>query len=126
MKNLAKPIVLLMAFSVFSACVGDVDLNNKNIALERSMSDLKQFKIMIDLYREEIGFYPSILGDLIKRPLDPVISKKWKGPYMIDIKDPWGSDYQYVLFTAGSKPAYEIYSFGPHGKGSAENEWIRG
>jgi general secretion pathway protein G len=89
-------------------------------------SHLRLYKNMIDQYRQDTSVYPASLSDLKDRPSEESIAKKWKGPYMeVEIQDPWGAEYQYVLNPKGSKPPYELYSFGSNGEGAAETEWIR-
>ena len=91
-------------------------------------SHLRLYKNMIDQYRQDTGVYPTSLNDLKERPVEESIAKNWKGPYVEaekEIKDPWGGEYQYFLNPKGSKPPYELYSFGSNGEGSPETEWIR-
>ncbi len=89
-------------------------------------SHLRLYKNQIDQYRQDVGAYPASLNDLKDRPSEESIAKKWKGPYMeAEIQDPWGAEYQYILNPKGTKPPYELYSFGSNGEGSAETEWIR-
>jgi len=71
--------------------------------------------------------YPRNLRDLLKRPADESISSKWQGPYLKKKevpRDPWGNRYVYKL-TSGKEDAYELYSYGPKGRGAPKSEWIR-
>lgn len=89
-------------------------------------ANLRLYKNQIEQYRQDVGAYPASLNDLKDRPSDEATAKKWKGPYMeTEIQDPWGAEYQYILNPKGSKPPFELYSFGSNGEGSAETEWIR-
>jgi len=89
-------------------------------------SHLRLYKNQIDAYRQDVGAYPAALNDLKDRPSEESVARKWKGPYIdMELQDPWGAEYQYVLLPKGSKPPYELYSFGSNGEGSAETEWIR-
>ena len=85
-------------------------------------------------YQAELGKYPAKLKDLIQRPKsgDEKITKKWDGPYgfgegTTEIpEDPWGENFVYKLAQpgSGSKHPYELYSYGPNGKGAPKEERI--
>lgn len=83
-------------------------------------------------YQAELARYPSKLKDLVERPKsgDERVTKKWEGPYGYeegtkDIpEDPWGNKFVYKVAQPGSKRPYELYSYGPNGKGAPKEEWI--
>lgn len=82
-------------------------------------------------YESELTKYPSSLKDLIKRPKsgDERVTKKWDGPYFGDDldempEDAWGNKFVYKLNAPGTKPPYQLYSYGPNGKGAPKEEWI--
>ena len=85
----------------------------------------------ISAYRAQIGEYPKVLEDLIRKPAD-VSANKWKEPFLGDEDNPadevpqdaWGENFVYKLNPKGSKPAYQLYSWGPNGENSPENEWV--
>ncbi len=87
---------------------------------------IKNLESDIKLYQVHVGKYPDRLTDLIKAPTDPKIKTKWEGPYVEEDKltDPWDNPYQYKLNPAGSKKPYQLYSFGPEGRGSPKDDWI--
>jgi general secretion pathway protein G len=103
-------------------------LRNANIsAAENTIKTLKQG---INAFYSKSGEYPKSLEDLVKRPAD-VPAKKWGGPYIggeeeepVVPQDPWNIDYVYKLNPKGAKPPYQLYSWGPNGEGSPEDEWI--
>lgn len=76
-------------------------------------------------FQLDTGQYPTRLRDLVKRPEDEVIGKKWEGEYVKEdmLQDPWGNQYQYQV-TSGQAHPYELFSFGPNGKGSPKVEHI--
>ncbi len=90
-------------------------------------ANLSLYKNLIEQYRQDTGTYPSSLNDLIERPADANISKRWRGPYLESelILDPWGSEYQYSVNAKGQNPPYELYSWGSNKEGAEEQEWIR-
>lgn len=79
----------------------------------------------ITQFQLDTGQYPARLRDLVKRPEDAAIGQKWEGEYVKDdlLQDPWGNQYQYQL-TPGQEHPYELFSFGPNGRGSPKVEHI--
>lgn len=84
-------------------------------------------------YQVDTSKYPAKLKDLVERPKsgDEKATKKWDGPYLGEgvtevPDDPWGERFVYKLAQPGaaSKHPYELYSYGPNGKGSPKEEHI--
>lgn len=74
----------------------------------------------VDLYRLEVGSYPSDLKALVVRPSD---AKRWSGPYLKKStlpKDPWGREYQYKH--PGDHGIYDLYTLGADGEVGGEGE----
>lgn len=74
----------------------------------------------IDLYRLEVGSYPSTLEDLIRRPEG---AAHWGGPYLkkpVLPKDPWGREYRYRV--PGKHGSYDLFSYGADGTEGGEGE----
>jgi len=88
-------------------------------------AQLELFSTAIDLYKLDIGKYPSQdtgLQSLITKPGD---AQNWDGPYMKKEKipkDPWGADYIYTY--PGAHGDYDIVSYGADGSegGSGDNQ----
>ena len=82
----------------------------------------------LDLYRLEVGSYPSTSEGLEALVADPGNTPNWNGPYLKKSqvpKDPWGNDYQYR--SPGENGAYDIWSLGADGRegGEGENQDIK-
>lgn len=78
------------------------------------------------MFNAHTGQYPARLNDLLKKPADEKIARKWEGPYLKAKEvpeDAWGSKYVYKL-TPQAEHKYDLYSYGPNGKGSPKEEWI--
>lgn len=85
---------------------------------------IQTLKNSITMYKVDVGDFPERLRDLIKKPTEEKASKKWEGPYFDDKElpnDPWGNAYKYERTQTG----YDLYSYGPNGKGSPKDEYIR-
>ena len=93
----------------------------------RTEAELQALSLDISQYRNHTGQYPTGLQDLAKRPSDPAISQKWRGPYVEGDEvrqDPWGEDYQYERKPKGSKPPYELYSYGSKKEEADPSEYL--
>lgn len=68
----------------------------------------------LNLFRADVGRYPSTaegLGALVK---EPVALENWSGPYVksaSSLRDPWGRAFVYRSRGAGHD--FELYSLGP-------------
>lgn len=95
-------------------------------------SSLRVIKGAIDTYYSDVqpNRYPETLDDLIVVPQDV---RGWEGPYL-DVKegrdgekmlpkDGWSQDFVYER-TPGQAHPYELYSWGPNGEDSPQEEWI--
>lgn len=93
---------------------------------------LMNIKNGINTFQANLARYPSSLRDLVKKPKsgDERVTKKWDGPYGFEEgteevpEDPWGNKFVYKLNQPGTKPPYQLYSYGPDGKGSPKEQWI--
>ena len=120
---IAIAILAILAIVAVPNFLGYLESAKKSKATQT----LNLFKSAITMYNAQIGKLPDRLQDLVKKPLDEAAAKKWQtGGYFEkqDLPlDPWNSDYGYKP-TPGGKHLYELWSYGPNGKGSPEKEWI--
>jgi len=78
---------------------------------------------ILDLYRLEIGRYPTQdegLASLVERPAQ---AEGWNGPYLRNresLIDPWGRPYVYRY--PGDHGDYDLYSLGADGREGGDNE----
>jgi general secretion pathway protein G len=78
---------------------------------------------ILDLYRLEVGAYPTEqegLKALVERPQQAVI---WNGPYLRNkdaLTDPWGRTYLYR--SPGQHGDYDLYSLGADGAEGGDGE----
>lgn len=81
---------------------------------DAARNQINQFKQALDLYRMDVGMYPSDqqgLEVLIAPPADLSNPAKWRGPYIKGTipRDPWENPYKYSLLDAEN---VQIVSFG--------------
>src|SRR5438067_10267606 len=93
-------------------------LNKAKITTARTT--LHTLEQAISMYYTDTGRYPATLRDLVKKPKEESIAKKWQeGGYLKKTElpdDPWDNKYQYKLTPQAQHP-YELYSYGSGGKG---------
>lgn len=81
----------------------------------------------LDLYRLEVGRYPTTAEGLSALVEQPGGAPNWNGPYLKKAqmpKDPWGFDYQYRA--PGQHGAFDIWALGADNRdgGDGENQDI--
>lgn len=82
---------------------------------------------VLDLYRLEIGQYPSQEDGLTVLVDQPANIANWNGPYIRNrnsLTDPWGNPYRYRY--PGEHGDFDLYSLGADGRegGDGENQDI--
>ena len=81
----------------------------------------------LDLYRMDVGQYPTTqqgLISLLQQPTVSPIPSQWNGPYLKKKKipkDPWGHDYVYVAPGVHNPESYDLSSLGASGVEGNDN-----
>ncbi len=92
-------------------------------------TQVKLLRGAVESLRLDIGRYPTVeegLQLLTRRPDDPALAARWRGPYLDDAlpADPWSTPYQYAVPGADGQP-FALYSLGadakPGGEGDAQD-----
>lgn len=84
---------------------------------------IQNFKSALDLYRLDVGGYPSSAQGLESLIEEPSGAQGWRGPYLNTPsipKDPWGFDYVYRQ--PGENGAYDLLSQGADNARGGEGE----
>lgn len=120
---IAFALVMIMGGVVFVSYKGVVAKNARKATIE----SLRVIRGALESYRDDTGEYPAALRDLIKKPTDEKAAEQWAGPYIEtkkgEILDGFKKPFHYAVTQGGENP-YELYSYGPNGKGSPKSEWI--
>lgn len=127
--TLIELMITITIIGILGAILVPAGLNQlKTASIKSTRTNLLAIKNSITQYQLAVGQPPSRLKDLVKAPADEKLKKRWTGPYLGDKtevpEDPWYNAYQYKLNPSGAPHQYELYSFGPDGKGSPKAEWI--
>lgn len=86
-------------------------------------AQLQNIAVTLDLYRLEVGRYPSEEEGLEALVARPAAAEAWNGPYIKKrdmLIDPWGSLYHYRF--PGEHGEFDLYSFGADGAEGGEGE----
>jgi general secretion pathway protein G len=86
--------------------------------------EIDQIGQSLDLYKLEIGKYPTSQEGLAALVTAPSGTTNWNGPYLKKTtvpKDPWGNEYKYVSPGDQNRP-YDIISFGSDGKEGGDGD----
>jgi len=86
--------------------------------------EIDQIGQSLDLYKLEIGKYPTSQEGLAALVTAPSGTTNWNGPYLKKTtvpKDPWGNEYKYVSPGDQNRP-YDIVSMGSDGKEGGEGD----
>lgn len=112
--TLLELLVVLAILGLIAAFIGPEVLNQLGSAkTDAAKIQMKNVEASLDLYRLDMGRYPSQEEGLqaLIRPPDQAV--KWRGPYLKStkgLKDPWGKDFNYRR--PGREKEYDIFSYG--------------
>jgi general secretion pathway protein G len=120
--SLLEMLVVLMIIGLLVSMVGPRLFSKVDSArIQTTAAQVKLLRGAVETMRMDIGNYPTTeqgLKLLFEPPSDPVLAKKWKGPYLDEAVplDPWGNPYKYSPPEQGSGKPFLLYSFGADGK----------
>jgi general secretion pathway protein G len=120
--TLIEILVVLTLIAIVMGIVGGNFIGKGEKAkADAAKIEIGQISQTLDLYKLEIGRYPTTQEGLQALITAPAGVNNWNGPYwkkQTVPKDPWGNEYKY-LSPAASAP-YEITSLGADGKEGGE------
>lgn len=127
--TLLELVMVLVIIGVILAMVGPRVFNSLGRASsERAKVQIEQIGSALELYKLDIGRYPSTQEGLNALLTAPGGASNWTGPYLKDaktLKDPWSRDFTYR--SPVERGGYELISLGADGRegGDGENRDIR-
>lgn len=127
--TLVELLVVLAILGLLAGLVGPQVMKFLGSSKTKTASlQIEDLGATLDLYRLEVGHYPSTAEGLEALVSDPGNVPNWNGPYLKKAqvpKDPWGNEYQYR--SPGQNGAYDIWSLGADGRegGEGENQDIK-
>jgi general secretion pathway protein G len=114
-------VVLVLIGIVLGIVGGNFISKGEKAKSDAAKIEIGQISQTLDLYKLEIGRYPTTQEGLQALTAAPAGVTNWNGPYWKKTsvpKDPWGNEYKYTS-PAQSAP-YEIISLGADGREGGE------
>ncbi len=116
--TLIEILVVLVLIGIVMGIVGGNYIGQGEKAKQRAAKiEIEQIGQTLDLFKLEVGRYPTTQEGLQALITAPAAMTNWNGPYWKKStvpKDPWGNEYQYA--SPGSHGVYDILSYGADGK----------
>ncbi len=122
--TLLELLVVLVILGLLASLVGPQVLKHLGTSKTKTAAlQIEELSAALDLYRLEVGRYPTTnegLEALIEKPSS---APNWNGPYLkkkVVRKDPWGFDYVYNY--PGQHGEFDLYSLGADNKDGGDGE----
>src|SRR5436190_12077837 len=120
--TLIEILVVLVLIGIVMGIVGSNFLGRGEKAkADAAKIEIGQIAQSLDLFKLEVGRYPSSQEGLQALISAPAGINNWNGPYWKKQqvpKDPWGNEYKYAA--PGQSGPYDIVSLGADGKEGGE------
>ncbi|MFO7641152.1 MAG: type II secretion system major pseudopilin GspG [Candidatus Competibacteraceae bacterium] len=122
--TLIELLVVLVILGLLAGLVGPQVINYLGGANTKTAKlQIEDFSTALDVFRLDVGRYPTTTEGLQALVVQPVGVNRWNGPYLrknIIPKDPWGNDYHYR--SPGQHGAFDLYSLGTDNAEGGEGE----
>jgi len=114
-------VVLVLIGIVLGIVGGNFIGRGEKAKADAARIEIGQIGQSLDLFKLEVGRYPTSQEGLLALISAPPGMTNWNGPYWKKSsipKDPWGNEYKYVA--PGQSGPYDIISYGADGKEGGE------
>lgn len=122
--TLIELLVVLVILGLLAGLVGPRVIKHLGESKTKTaMLQIEELSSALDLYRLEIGTYPTTDQGLEALVEKPVGVEQWNGPYLRKKTvrlDPWGQPYRYR--SPGEHDAFDIYTYGADNAEGGEGE----
>lgn len=122
--TLLELLVVLGIIALLAGIVGPQVMKHMGASKTKAARvQIEDLSASLDMYKLDVGKYPSSeqgLAALVEKPTD---GKRWNGPYLRKVKvpkDPWTQEYRYV--SPGEHGKFDISSYGADEKEGGEGE----
>ena len=120
--TLIEILVVLTLIGIVMGIVGGNYLGQGEKAKQKAAKlEIEQLGQTLDLFKLEVGRYPTTQEGLQALITAPAGVSNWNGPYWKKNtlpKDPWTNEYKYA--SPGQHGAYDLWSYGADGKEGGE------
>ncbi|MBR9828649.1 MAG: type II secretion system major pseudopilin GspG [Oceanospirillales bacterium] len=122
--TLLELLVVLVILGLLASLVGPQVLRHVGSSKTQTAAlQIAELSAALDLYRLEVGRYPSEQEGLEALVKQPSGVSNWNGPYLkknVVRQDPWGNPYHYDF--PGKHAAFDLYSLGADDRTGGEGE----
>lgn len=122
--TLIELLVVLVILGLLASLVGPRVIKHLGESKSKTaMLQIEELSSALDVYRLEVGRYPSSDEGLTALVENPGSVDQWNGPYLRKStirKDPWGNEYSYVA--PGEHGDFDLYSLGADNSDGGEGE----
>jgi len=121
--TLIELLVVMVILGLIAAVAGQRFFGKVESARRTSAkSQIAEIEGALDLFRLDVGRYPSNEEGLQALRVKPAAAPNWDGPYLKkDLPmDPWGKAYVYRK--PGQHGDFDLFSFGPDGQEGGEGD----
>jgi general secretion pathway protein G len=122
--TLLELLVVLGIIAMLAGIVGPQVMKHMGAAKTKAAKvQIEDISTALDMYKLDIGNYPSNQQGLVALIEKPAESKQWNGPYLRKEKvpvDPWQQEYHYQQ--PGQHGKFDLYSYGADDKQGGEGD----
>lgn len=122
--SLIEVLVVLVILGLLAGLIGPQVLRYlSGSRQDAARLQIEQLSAALDLYRLDVGRYPTTDQGLRALVEAPAGGGRWSGPYLAKAEvpaDPWGNGYQYRA--PGASGGFDLWSFGADGREGGEGE----
>lgn len=122
--TLLELLVVLGIIALLAGIVGPQVMKHMGAAKTKAARvQIEDLSAALDMYKLDVGKYPTTEQGLVALVESPSDSKRWNGPYLRKIKvpqDPWIQDYHFA--SPGQHGKFDLYSYGADEKEGGEGE----
>ena len=122
--TLLELLVVLVILGLLAGLVGPQVMKHVGSSKTKTAQlQIEELVTALDVYRLEVGGYPTSNEGLQVLVQKPASAEKWNGPYLrksVVPKDPWGQEYHYRF--PGQNASYDLYSLGADNREGGDGE----
>lgn len=122
--TLLELLVVLGIIAMLAGIVGPQVMKHMGESKTKAAKvQIEDLSAALDMYKLDLGTYPSTEQGLKSLIESPDSAKRWNGPYLRKTKmplDPWQQEYHYV--SPGEHGKFDLYTLGADSKEGGEGE----